>query len=107
MKVYITGPITGVNQAQKIFDAAKLKIINQNMLPVSSMQWPIEKKSNWKLQMKFRIKQLMNCDAICLLPSWEVISRCRIEYETAKALGYQVLYLIESNDGNSYKLVNQ
>lgn len=94
-KVYISGPITGLERHVylNIFADAELKlramgykIINPTKLLPSRFLW-IYKIIGYKLTLLYDLWHLMNCDYIYLLDGWMQSRGARIERCVAQVLG--------------------
>jgi hypothetical protein len=91
MKIYISGPITGMpghnkrafNEAEVQLDAAGHSVVNpvKNGLPYDA---------SWIDHMRADIKMLMDCDGVANLPGWENSRGAKIENELALSLGLPV-----------------
>lgn len=89
MKFYISGPITGMEDGNKqIFDksANKLREIGYDTLNPWDLDL-IDKQSNWKNNLRRDIKYLVDCDAVLLLPGWELSPGAELEVTIAYYLG--------------------
>ena len=92
MKLYISGPMTGIpglnkpafNEAEVQLDAAGHSVIN----PVKN---GVPDTSPWLDHMRADIKMLMDCDGVAYLPGWENSRGAKIEMELARSLGFPVL----------------
>ncbi len=92
MKVYISGPMTGIeqfnfpafNDAAARWRAAGHEVFN-----------PAEKQEegtglSWQAYMKLDIKLLCDCEAIAMLPGWEKSRGASLEVYLATQLGMNV-----------------
>lgn len=96
--IYITGPMSGYvdNNYPAFFDAearlmntGKFKIINPARI---DEQFPIDRESprDWKWYMRVAVAQMLEADAVALLPGWQHSRGARIEEGLARALGMRV-----------------
>lgn len=91
-KVYISGPITGVDNYQEIFERAEMKLETLGFEPVNPCKGE-EPGHSWEWYMKRDIKKLCDCDIICLLPGWEESKGAMMEYDVALKLGLEIKVL--------------
>lgn len=104
-KIYISGPITNVENWQENFIAAEKELLELkkpiavvNPLRISER---IEKDfalagrtPSYSDYMREDIKALAECDAICLLPGWGKSKGANVEYKIALSLNLAVLEYI-------------
>lgn len=94
MKVYISGPITGIENFRASFSAraASLRAMGykvENPVDISEnlrRMFP-DKKLQYEDFMKHDIAALLDCDGISMLPGWENSKGARIEHDVAVATG--------------------
>jgi nucleoside 2-deoxyribosyltransferase len=89
VKVYISGPITGHADFREKFAAAEDALKQSGFIPVSPVRDDDGTKP-WAHYMKLALKDMLDCDAIVLLPGWErsqgaaieafVAARCELEF---------------------------
>lgn len=100
--VYISGPITGIENWQDSFLAAEKELLELSRAffvvnPVSiakeveELFAKFEKTPDYTDYMRKDIKELSSCSAICMLPGWKRSKGARLEYRIAKILNMQVL----------------
>jgi hypothetical protein len=95
MKVYISGPITGIpNNNAEAFEEAELDftirgfdVINPLKINVDN----IEKNLGWKEYMIADIIELLRCDYINMLPNWTKSKGALLEKAIADGLGIKEL----------------
>ncbi len=107
-KVYISGPITGIENWQAVFLAAEKELVE--MPGVFSVANPlrigetveraflhclqddnVREEPDYADYMREDIKALTECDCICMLPGWKCSKGARMEYRIAKILDMAVL----------------
>lgn len=88
MRVYISGPITGVKNYEKAFQRVEDKLAAMGHAVVNPCKLSHEHDKSWGAFMREDIKALMDCDAIALLPGWEDSTGARIEESIARALSF-------------------
>jgi hypothetical protein len=96
MVVYISGKMTGLEPEidKKNFQKAKEFLQNAGYDCVN----PIDLNNSgvaWIDAMKVDITELMQCNAIAMLPNWKESKEATIEHYIAFNLGLKVFYLIE------------
>ena len=101
MKIYISGPISGIeiNIAYQIFEKAENKLLNEGYEVVNPMKLDHSHGKTWTDYMKEDLKAMMDCDAIFMLPQWRSSAGAKIEHDLAKKLGIDIFYF--------YKLLKQ
>jgi nucleoside 2-deoxyribosyltransferase len=95
MKIYLSGPITGVENYMEIFNRheAALKETGHEVINPAKLNHDHDK--SWTSYMKEDIRALLDCDVIALIPGWEESRGARIECGIAKRLGMDLLFLKE------------
>ena len=89
MIVYISGPITGVDDYRERFAAAATLLRDQGhtvVNPANLIGSVIEGDITTEQIMQFDKDMLARCDAICLLPGWETSKGAREERRYAKQI---------------------
>ena len=93
MKVYLSGPITGVNDFEKNFAIAEKYFSGrghavENPVKTGAVLKELSgKEPTWAEYMREDIKTLVDCDAIAMLPGWGDSRGARLERQVADALG--------------------
>jgi len=99
VKIYISGPITGNDNAEDEFSDAYIRLHNLGHNPVSpidigrELEKKLKRKPTWAEYMKADIKALMDCDAIYMLKGWEKSSGARLEEHMAMMTGIKRIEL--------------
>lgn len=84
MKIYISGPISGVaNGNREAFEDAKRQLLEAGHEPVSPHDLHGELPKLWEEYMRVDIAALMGCDAILMLRGWVGSRGARIEMSLA------------------------
>ncbi len=96
MKIYISGPMTGIEDFnRKAFKDAEHMINNiPNYLAVNPHVCceGMPNDSTWVDYMKTDIVAMMECDALFMLSGWEKSVGATIEHNLANELKYPILY---------------
>lgn len=88
MKIYIAGPMTGIDELNfPAFHTAAKLIRETGNEAVNPAEINPDLDADWTECMIEDIKQLSKCDAIHLLPGWENSFGARIEALVAQKLG--------------------
>lgn len=94
MLVYISGPITGIENHKAAFAAraASLRAMgyqveNPVLIGEKLQKMFPDKKIGYAEYMTHDIAALLNCDGISMLDGWEKSAGAKVEYEVAKATG--------------------
>ena len=100
MKVYISGAITGVKNANKLFARAEEKLelegyevvnpykFGEHLKKVFAIEHKVPKYEDY---MRWDIKLLIDCDAIYLLENWGTSKGARLEKKIAEVLNMQIM----------------
>lgn len=108
IKVYISGPISGLSEAvfkKNFADAANL-LDGQGFIPVNPTEITADCgeicesagtfedgsfKHSWKCYMKYDIIKLLDCDAIYMIEGWEQSRGAQLELAIATGLELPIL----------------
>jgi len=97
--VYISGPVTGNDNAEDDFMDAYIFLNNKGHNPVSpidigrELEKKLKRKPTWAEYMREDIKALMGCDGIYMLDGWQTSEGARIEEWIAFRLGIKRIEL--------------
>lgn len=110
MKVYISGAISGLAQAEysDLFGRAEAALLNEGHDPVNPLKVLAcadeecntsgEKKKDgsylhhYSCYMKHDLLAMLECDAIAMLPNWLTSKGANIEKTVAQVCGMQVMF---------------
>lgn len=92
-RIYLAGPMTGLPEFN--FPAFHAMAFRLRALG-HEVENPAENKEppcgSWKGYMRMAIAQLVQCDAIHMLPGWELSKGASLEHHIACSLGLEVIY---------------
>lgn len=92
LRVYISGPMTGrPNHNKPAFYAAAALLGEAGHIPVNPAEVCAQLgATEWTDCMRADIKALCDCDAIALLPGWEMSQGAQLELHIAHRLGLAI-----------------
>lgn len=92
MRVYLSGPMTGIPDNNfPAFHAHAAALREQGYDVVSPAE--IQEAGTWELCLRADLRELCTCDAIALMPGWESSKGANLELHVAHRLGMQVMHL--------------
>ena len=112
MRIYISGKITGlpIEEAQAMFQTAedflhskykdfKPEVVNPFKIDhskaremESAPEGTYSQKEIWIQYMKEDLAALLNCTSVFMLQNWGQSQGARVEYATAKEMGFSIEY---------------
>ncbi|QEM40881.1 MAG: hypothetical protein [Phage AS32] len=112
MKVYLSGPITGLSQEQyyELFQIGANQVRELECEPVNPLEVEPcadpacgqgQKKDDgtqlhaWACYLRYDIIAMLNCEAILMLPGWQKSRGANFERDVAIKCGLQVWYIHE------------
>lgn len=88
MKTYIAGPMTGLPDFNfPAFHEAAARLRARGDTVLNPAENPDPPCKSWVGYMRMAIAQLVQCDAVFLLPGWRDSRGARLEVEIARQLG--------------------
>jgi hypothetical protein len=99
-KIYISGPITGIQDYKKRFAEAEELIKSIHAEPVNPANNP--EGLTYREYIDIGMKQLMACDMICMLPGWQDSTGAYPEHRYAQAVDMPVLHTRLKNGNLSF-----
>lgn len=93
-KIYISGQISGLTPEEyaALFQAAEKRLKEQGNDVINPLNNGVAPGEPWREHMKADIRLLLECDAIYMLPNWELSTGATLERNIAQTLGLEVLY---------------
>lgn len=96
MTLYLAGPMSNLPALNfPAFHAAAADLRALGHVVVNPAEINTDPTAGWLTCMRNDIKQLVDCEAICLLPGWERSRGATLERQIALGLGMQVHALYE------------
>ena len=93
VRCYVAGPMTGYPDLNfPLFHAAAAQLRTQGHHVVNPAEINIDPAAEWLDCMRADIKQLVDCNAILMLPGWEKSKGASLEFIVATTLGMDVFY---------------
>ena len=96
-KVYISGPIAGFDMEERKLAFLKVQHMLEGLgyLPVNPFDNGVPDDAHWRVHMRADIAMLLGCDAIYMMPGWELSKGCKLELDVATSCGIRLM--IESH----------
>lgn len=94
MKVYISGPITGMPDFnRKAFAEAESYIMSSGHDAINPHKVsPYREDWTWADYMRADLKAMLDCDTLYLLPGWEASRGACTEVRLARELGMKIIH---------------
>lgn len=92
-RIYIAGPITGVEGYQDRFERAEEILKAAGHEPVSPIADGLVPGAGYRVYINRGIQLLMDCDAICLLPGWTGSRGAMLEKRYAETVKLPVYFI--------------
>lgn len=90
-RCYVAGPMTGIPRLNfPAFHAAANRLRAAGINAVNPAEINTDPTASWVDCMRADLKQLVDCDAILLLPGWEASRGATLEHTVAAALGLRI-----------------
>ncbi len=91
MKLYVSGPMTGIPDLNfPAFNAAAKALRAAGFEAVNPAELNPEPGKSWQACMRVDIRALMDCDGVALLPGWRTSRGASLERVIALAVGMPV-----------------
>lgn len=94
MKVYISGPISGLpyEEVEKAFNEAEVMLQEKGYEVLNPLNNGLPRESTWREHMRADLKLLLDCDAIYMLNGWEYSRGASLEYDLAIDLCFKLIH---------------
>lgn len=95
-EIYISGPITGIEELNKpAFSLAATLMKEKGLMPINphELHGTDESIQTWDSYMRTDIKHLLPCGACVMLPGWQGSTGAIFEFITSKTLNIPVVNL--------------
>lgn len=91
MKLYISGPMTGIFQFNyPEFDKTEKKLIKAGFEVSNPAQYPAVEGETWEDCLRRDIKDLMDCHGVCTLPNYGMSRGALLETDIARRLSMPI-----------------
>lgn len=90
MKLYISGPITGVPNYQENFIKAETILKQAGHEVINPCAVVLDDSAIWEDYMKADIPLMLMCDGVAVLPGWEASAGARLEVDIAQRLNVSI-----------------
>jgi len=87
MRLYLSGKITGNDNYRKDFAEGRARLENAGYDVCDPTDLGFPEDIPWEDAMRHDIREMLGCDGVALLPSWEESGGARIEARLARDLG--------------------
>ena len=92
MKVYLSGPMTGIQDFNfPAFHAEAARLRAAGLQVVNPAEINPDTTMSWHECMRADIKALCDCDTLALMPGWESSQGAHLELHIAHRLGLRVI----------------
>lgn len=98
MRVYISGPITGVPDYMEKFEQAEKELVEKGFAVVNpaKINYGMPDDMTYEEYMEIDIKLIDMCDVICMLRGWKMSRGANREYGYALGKGKTIIYQQEN-----------
>ena len=90
MKLYISGPITGVPNYQENFTKAETILKQTGHEVINPCTVVLDDSATWEDYMKADIPLMLMCGGVAVLPGWEASAGARLEVDIAQRLNMPI-----------------
>lgn len=105
MILYLSGPITGIQNYMDIFNQAETYLVGEGyqVINPANMCYVLHANATWSDYMSIDMELLHMADALIQLPGWENSLGCQREYGAAMERDMLILRLEDLVDGCTKK----
>ena len=105
-KIYISGPITGFNlEERRRFFSQMAELAKSNgFTPVNPFDNGIDPDADYADHMVADIKMLIECQAILMLPDWELSEGAKLELKVAVTCHIETYKVVAEWDKDDYTI---
>lgn len=91
--VYISGPIAGYDMQERKLAFLKVQHMLESLgfKAVNPFDNGVADEEHWRVHMRADIKMLLECDAIYMMPGWELSKGCKLELDVASSCGIRLM----------------
>ena len=94
LRIYISGPMTGKPDLNfPAFHAAAAFIRREGVEVVNPAELNLDPGLTWEQCLRTDLMHLLSCQAIAMLPGWQLSRGARLEHHVAEQLGLNVITL--------------
>ena len=86
-RIYLSGKITGNESYREDFAEGRARLENAGYGVCDPTGFGFPEDISWEDAMRHDIREMLGCDGVALLPSWEESRGARIEARLARELG--------------------
>lgn len=91
-RIYFSGPMTGLpDYNYPAFNAEAARLRELGYTVENPAENPLPADAPWHLCMRDAIRQMLTCDAVALMPGWQVSRGANVEVELAMHLQMKVV----------------
>ena len=103
MKFYISGKISGTEKvARRQFEEAKTILVACGHKAVNPFDNGLTEDDTWERHLAVDILELMRCDALVQLPTWEDSRGARLEHEIARECNMPIYSISDFINNNFF-----
>ena len=97
MNVYISGPVSGIENYEENFRSISEIVKSRGLTPISVLDFSVLKLDSFKWSdcMKICISMLEHCDCVLMLDGWRLSVGATIEKAWATKMGMPVYYSVD------------
>lgn len=92
-RIYISGPIAGYDLEERKTAFRKVQHVIEDLghIAVNPFDNGVADEEHWRVHMRADIAMLLGCDAIFMMPAWELSKGCKLELDVASSCGIEVI----------------